>query len=129
MTSVPESGLETADPFNLPDWIGTGDSTWTTSDSVGDARVDGVLVGTEKLELSVLAADVAYPAALVSERLRHDVHQAWVHGEVLLLSQGEGFVLAVPGTSLDVDTLYEVIRRFARAVGAAPASFTVALQL
>ncbi|CAN5828648.1 hypothetical protein BH20ACT6_BH20ACT6_09950 [soil metagenome] len=124
-----ESGLRVADPFDLPDWIGSGECTWTTSESVGDARVDGVLVGTEKLELSVLAADVAYPIAAVDEQLRHDVHQAWVHGEVLLLSQGERFILAVPGTSLDVDTLYEVVRRFARAVGARPACFTVALQL
>ncbi len=123
------SATRVCDPFDLPEWIGAGECTWTTSESVGRARVDGVLVGTEKMELSVLAADVAYPRAVVGEQLRHDVHQAWTHGQVLLLSQGERFVLAVPGTSLDVDTLYEVIRRFARSVGAQPASFTVALQL
>lgn len=128
-TAVGDPGVHVADPFDLPEWIGTAECTWTTSESVGRARVDGILVGTEKLELSVLAADVAYPEPVVSEHLRHDVHQAWVHGQVLLLGERERFVLAVPGTTLDVDMLYEVIRRFARAVGAAPASFTVALQL
>ncbi len=126
---MPDSALRRADPFDLPEWIGAGECTWTTSESVGRARVDGVLVGAEKLELSVLAADVAYPAAVVGEQLRHDIHQAWVHGQVLLLSEGDRFVLAIPGTSLEVATLYEVIRRFAQTVGAQPACFTVALQL
>lgn len=124
-----EPDLQVADPFDLPDWIGAAECTWTTTESVGRARVNGTLVGTDKLALSVIAADVAYPAAAVGERLRHDVHQAWEHGQVLLLTDGEQHTLAVPGTVLDVDTLYEVIRRFARSVGAQPASFTVALQL
>jgi len=124
-----EPPLRVADPFDLPEWVGGTDCTWTSSDSVGGSLVDGVLAGTGKVELSVLAADVAYPRALVSERLRHDIHQAWVHGEVLLLCAGDRFTLAVPGTALDVDMLCAAIRRFARSVGAAPASFTIALQL
>ncbi len=118
-----------ADPFDLPDWIGAGECTWTTSDSVGQDRVDGVLEGAGTLRLSVLACDVAYPRAAVPERLRHDTHQAWTYGEVLVLREAAGYLLAVPGTALDVDLLCEAIRRFARAVGAKPAGFTVALQL
>ena len=124
-----EADLQVADPFDLPDWIGAVDCTWTTTESVGRPRVNGTLVGTDKFALSVIAADVAYPAAVIGERLRHDVHQTWEHGQVLLLTEGEQHILAVPGTVLDVDTLYEVVRRFARSVGAQPASFTVALQL
>lgn len=126
---MPEAALRVADPFDLPEWIGTGECTWTTSDSVGRHRVDGVLAGAGKVELSVLAADVAHPAPVVGERLRHDIHQAWEHGQVLLLAEGERYLLAVPGTALDVDTLCEAVRRFARSVGAAAACFTVALQL
>lgn len=125
------AGLRVADPFDLPGWIGSSECTWTTSVSVGRRQVDGVLAGVGKIELSVLAADVAFPAAVVGERLRHDTHQAWEHGQVLLLADGatERYLLAVPGTALDVDTLCEAIRRFARSVAAAPSCFTVALQL
>ena len=124
------TGPETADPFDLPDWVGGGECVWTTSDSIGDTRVEGVLSGEAgKIELSVLASDVAYPRPVLREQLRHDAHQAWAHGEVLLFADGDRFVLPVPGTNLDIDLLCEAIRRFARAVGAAPASFTVALQL
>ncbi|MDQ3103887.1 MAG: hypothetical protein M3Q87_01460 [Actinomycetota bacterium] len=128
-----EPPVAVVDPFDLPEWVGLNECTWTTTDSVGRARVDGVLTdgvsaGPATVKLSVLAADVAYPAAVVGGRLRHDIHQAWVHGEVLLLSDG-GYILAVPGTELDVAALCEAIRRFARAVGATPTSFTIALQL
>jgi len=121
---------EAADPFDLPDWVGAGECVWTTSDSIGQARVEGVLSGgAGKIELAVLASDVAYPRPVLGEQLRHDTHQAWAHGQVLLLGDGDRFALPVPGTALDIDMLCEAIRRFARSVGAAPASFTVALQL
>ena len=121
---------EVADPFDLPHWVGAGECVWTTSDSIGQARVEGVLSGgAGKVELAVLACDVAYPRPVLREQLRHDTHQAWAHGQVLLLADDYRFALPIPGTALDVDLLCEAIRRFARSVGAAPASFTVALQL
>ena len=120
---------EVADPFDLPHWVGAGECVWTTSDSIGQARVEGVLSGgAGKVELAVLACDVAYPRPVLREQLRHDTHQAWAHGQVLLLADDDRFALPIPGTALDVDLLCEAIRRFARSVGAAPASFTVALQ-
>lgn len=124
--------VQVADPFDLPEWIGTRDCTWTTAGSVGDVHVPGVLRGGASdppLTLAVLAADVAYPRPVVRDQMRRDVHQAWVHGQVLLLADGDGFVLAVPGTTLDEDALCEALRRFARSVGALPRQFTVALRL
>jgi hypothetical protein len=69
------------------------------------------------------------PPAVVSESVRHDAHQAWVHGQVLLLDTDSGFTVGVPGTGLGVELLCEAIRRFARGVGAAPTPFTVAVRL
>lgn len=129
MSTAGPDDLRVAEPFDLPDWIGSGECTWTASDSVGGGRVDGVLTGAGRLELAVLAADVAYPSAVVAERLRHATHQAWEHGQALLLADGTGYTLAVPGTVLDVDALCEAIRRFAGSVGADTARFTVAVRL
>jgi len=132
---VPEPAPTVTDPFDLPEWIGTHECTWTTRGSIGAARVAGVLRvsdevdGTGPIGVSVLAADVAYPRPVVDDRVRHDVHQAWVHGQVLVLDGGGHLLLAVPGTSLDVEHLCEAVRRFARAVGASPDRFTVALRL
>lgn len=135
---MPEAAPTVADPFDLPEWIGTHACTWTTRGSVGDVRVAGLLSGTdgagatastEPLAVSVLAADVAYPRPVVDDQVRHDVHQAWVHGQVLLLDDAGDLVVAVPGTTLGVDSLCEAVRRFARAVGAEPERFTVALRL
>lgn len=129
------SGPVVADPFDLPDWIGAHDATWTALGSVGAARVEGLLTADdlgrphEPVALAVVGADVAYPAAVLTEQLRHDAHQAWVHGEVLLVVGHGRYQLPVPGTALGADLLCEAVRRFARAVGAKPDRMTVALRL
>lgn len=124
-----------ADPFDLPDWIGAHDATWTALGSVGSARVKGLLTSDladprdEPVSLAVLGCDVAYPAPVLVEQLRHDAHQSWVHGEVLLVCEHGRYLLPVPGTALGADLLCEALRRFARAVGAKPDRMTVALRL
>lgn len=128
------SAPSVVDFFDLPDWIGATPCTWTTSVSLGEAWVHGQLVGSsdpavDRLGLAVQAVDVAYPAAVVTESVRHDAHQAWVHGQVLLLDTDNGFTVGVPGTGLGVELLCEAIRRFARGVGAATDTFTVAVRL
>ena len=126
-----------ADPFDLPDWIGAGDTTWTALGSVGEPRITGLLTGEtgsddpwqDAVSLTVLAADVAYPTAALREGVRRQAHQAWVHGEVLLICQNGRYLLAVPGSTLDAGLLCEAIRRFARSLGSGPEHMTVALRL
>jgi len=126
-----------ADPFDLPDWIGVGDTTWTALGSVGEQRIAGLLAGAsgsgdpleDAVSLTVLAGDVAYPAAVLREDVRRQAHQAWVHGEVLLICQNGRYLLAVPGTTLDAGLLCEAVRRFARSLGTDPERMTVALRL
>ena len=126
-----------ADPFDLPDWIGAHDTTWTALGSVGDPRIAGLLTSDngsadplhDAVSLTVLAGDVAYPAPVLRDDLRRRAHQSWVHGEVLLICQNGRYALAVPGTTLDAGLLCEAVRRFARSVGAGPNRMTVALRL
>ncbi|MBA2640424.1 MAG: hypothetical protein H0U77_10695 [Nocardioidaceae bacterium] len=127
-----------ADPFDLPDWIGAHDTTWTALGAVGERQVHGLLSADsidgadplhDAVSLSVLSADVAYPEPVLSESLRRSAHQSWVHGEVLLVCHNGRFVLTVPGTGLGADLLCETIRRFARSVGAPTERLTVALRL
>jgi len=126
-----------ADPFDLPDWIGAKDTTWTALGSVGDQRIAGLLTSDsgssdpldDAVSLTVLAGDVAYPAPALREDMRRSAHQSWVHGEVLLICENGRYVLAVPGTSLDAGLVCEAISRFARSVGAGPSRLTVALRL
>ncbi len=128
---------QVADPFDLPDWIGAKDTTWTALGSVGDQRIAGLLTSDggsadpldDAVSLTLLAGDVAYPAPALREDMRRNAHQSWAHGEVLLICENGRYVLAVPGTELDAVLVCEAIRRFARAVGAGPNRLTVALRL
>ena len=126
-----------ADPFDLPEWIGAHDTTWTATGTVGSPRVQGLLTSdaaaadplSDAVSLTVQAADVAYPTPALPEQTRTQAHQAWVHGEVLLICQTGRYVLAVPGTELGADLLCEALRRFARSVGSPPDRMTLALRL
>lgn len=120
-----------ADPFDLPDWVGTEEVTWTARSGIRDAHVvTGFLVGGgERLACDLLAADVAYPEPALDEKWRHDAHQAWTHGEVLLVEYDGRTALAVPGTGFTADLVLETLARLARAVGASPQNFVAALRL
>jgi hypothetical protein len=120
------------DAFDLPDWLGEGEVTWT-SDDVTRARhsVAGCLAGAggRQHPCDLLAVDLAYPAPVVDDRIRTAAHQAWMHGQVLLVDRDGRATLAVPGTSFTADTVLDAVTRLAKAVGAAPAAYSVRLRL
>jgi hypothetical protein len=127
----PADTVEPADPFDLPDWLGEGEVTWTATSSVrGARRISGCLgAGGHELACDLLAADVAYPRPLLTGDWRHDAHQAWEHGEVLLITYEGRLTLAVPGTAYSADGALESIGRLARALGVDAKRFTVCLRL
>ena len=112
------------DPFDLPDWLGTADVVWSADGELrGAPRVHGVLRpsapesapesvpasapesarasgpdGDEspRQTLDLLAVDAAYPRTLCPNKRRHDAHQAWHYGEVLLMLVDGRLVAAVP---------------------------------
>jgi hypothetical protein len=121
------------DPFDLPEWLGEGQVTWAPDGGIHDRHlVGGLLTGAEQgqtLPCALMAVDEAYPKPVADGELRHQTHQAWRHGQVLLFSYDAGLTLAVPGTSFDAERVMETISRLAKAVGAHPESFSVLLRL
>jgi hypothetical protein len=119
------------DPFDLPDWLGVGDVTWTAVTSVHAGHlVGGRLDGAGgSVPCDLLAVDQAYPRAVLGEDWRQQAHQAWTHGQVLLLAREDRLTLAVPGTGFTADRVLEAMGRLAKAVGAKPGRFVAALRL
>jgi hypothetical protein len=119
------------DPFDLPEWLGTGDVTWSALSSVrGAQRILGRLSSREgELSCDLMAADVAYPQPILPDEWRRQAHQAWEYGQVLLLSYDRRLTLAVPGTAYSADGVLEAIGRLAKAVGVVPGRFVVCLHL
>jgi hypothetical protein len=76
----------------------------------------------------LLAIDEAYPEPVADDAVRVRAHQAWRHGEVLVLSDGDRVVLAIPGSRLTADAALDAVGRLARAVGAPPGSYAVRLR-
>ena len=132
MAPRPGPSVEPVDPFDLPEWVGEGPVTWQASTSLaGSNRVSGELRAGPgaHLDCDVLACDPAYPLPVLSEAWRHDAHQAWALGEVLLVAYDGRLTLVVPGTVVTAEPTLEAVRRLARAVGSKPDRFTVALRL
>lgn len=122
------------DAFDLPEWLGTADVMWTATGSVrGGPVVPGVLSGDDDggaaLPCDLLAADQAYPQPVLDDGWRRQVHQAWTHGQVLLVEYDDRLTLAVPGTAFTADLALEAIGRLAKAVGVKPGRFVAALRL
>jgi hypothetical protein len=119
------------DPFELPEWLGEGAVTWSTDRGLEGHRIAGCLRGAvgETLTWDLLAVDQAYPAPVVDETTRTRVHQAWRHGQVLLLDLDGRATAAVPGTSWTAEAVLETLTRLARALGADPAQWSVRLGL
>ena len=126
-----EAQVREVDPFELPDWLGTGDVTWTEGTSVPQAhRVDGELsAGSHVLACDLLAADQAYPQPVLDEKWRQQAHRTWTHGQVLLIEYDGRLTLAAPGTSFTADGVLETLARLARAVGVPPERFVAAVRL
>lgn len=123
--------MQPVDPFDLPDWLGTSDVTWTAATSVrGAAHIEGSLGGGgDDLACDLLAADLAYPEPLLDDSWRRQAHQAWTHGQVLLVEYDGRLTLAVPGTAYSADGVLETVGRLAKAVGVRPGRFAVTLRL
>jgi hypothetical protein len=123
--------IQTYDPFDLPDWLGTERVTWRTEGSFADdPRVAGWLCAEGRSQpLDLLAVDAAYPEAVCPPEQRHDAHQSWHFGQVLLLGIDARVAAAVPGVRFDANLVIESIRRVAKALGAPGANFTVMLTL
>ena len=119
------------DAFDLPDWVGAGVVSWATDEGLGGHLVAGRLTGPgdQTLPCDLLAVDQAYPVPVVDEEIRTRVHQAWRHGQVLLLTRDGRATVATPGTSYTADRVLEAFGRLARAVGADPARWSVLLGL
>ncbi|MGH3472856.1 MAG: hypothetical protein ACRDPG_12550 [Nocardioidaceae bacterium] len=105
---------------------------WESGSSLGSAPyVAGEMVSADarRQPIDLLAVDAAYPRVVCPEQSRHDAHQAWQLGEVLLVDVDGRLAAAVPGVGFDCNTVCEAIRRVGRAVGAQPHSFTVSIVL
>ncbi len=131
MTGAP-APLDPVDPFDLPEWLGEEEVTWTPASGVRrQQRVAGTLTGegTEELACDLLAADAAYPIASVVETDRVAAHRAWHQGQLHLGLQATRLVLLVPGHEFTADLALTAIGRLARSVGADPRRYLVTLRL
>jgi hypothetical protein len=121
---VPNPHLTEADPFDLPEWLGTGDVTWESRSGLRTGHhVHGVLLGTgedERLECDLFGVDEAFPAPVADDAARTRAHQAWHYGQVLLAEREGRLTLCVPGRELDADLVLDALTRLAKAVGASP---------
>jgi hypothetical protein len=126
------SALTPVDPFDLPEWLGECDVTWTTGSGVRSGHaVPGTLCadGQEPLPCDLLAVDEAFPVPVAPESVRHDAHQAWRHDQVLLVAVGGRLTLAVPGTAFTADRVLDALGRLAKAVGASEDRYSVLLRI
>jgi hypothetical protein len=128
----PGAAVTSVDAFDLPEWLGVEEVTWTAATSLdAAARVAGTLSGPSgaALDCDVLASDLAYPRSVLEEKWRAAAHQAWQLGETQLLEYDGRLTLTVPGTTVGVELALDAVRRLARAVGAPSSRFTVAIRL
>jgi hypothetical protein len=125
--------LPEADPFDLPDWLGTAEVTWEPESGIRTGhRVRGRLIagpaGAE-LPCDLLAVDEAYPVPVADDQTRLRTHQAWRHGEILLVCADDRLTLAVPGTSFTADVVLDALSRLAKAVGASADQYAARLRI
>lgn len=125
--------LTEVDPFELPEWLGTGEVTWESLAGLRTGHhVHGELHGQaeeHRLPCDLLAVDDAYPAPVVEEAVRSRAHQVWEHGQVLVGERDGRLVLGVPGTRFDAERVLDALARLAKAVGASPDHFAARIRL
>lgn len=133
--TAPGTALEPQDPFDLPEWLGEQEVTWSPEAGVRTGHlVRGLLEGTThdplpRLSCDLLAVDEAWPTPVADETSRRRAHQAWRHGQVDLVRRDGRLTLAVPGTSFTADRVLDALERLARSVGADPDRFAARLRL
>ena len=124
--------MKPLDPFDLPDWLGVDDVTWSAADGLyTGALVAGQLLAADHdaYPCDLLAVDEAYPTAVADDAARLGAHQAWRHGEVHLVERAGRLTIAVPGTAFTADLVLDAVNRLARAVGASAERYAVHLRL
>ncbi|MCW2765379.1 MAG: hypothetical protein JWO11_1338 [Nocardioides sp.] len=124
--------LTEVDPFDLPEWLGESDVTWAAASGVRTGHhVRGSLTGDGHADVAcdLFAVDEAYPAPVADDRTRLRAHQAWRHGQVLLVRHQDRLALAVPGTSFTADLVLDALDRLARAVGSSADHYTARLRI
>ena len=124
------------DPFDLPEWLGTGDVVWRADAGLqtghlvrGRLTAESVPDASAEIVCDLLAVDEAYPAPVVDDATRLRVHQAWRHGQVVIGEHDSRMVLAVPGTRFGPELVLEALGRLARAVGARAERYAALLRL
>lgn len=123
--------VRAVDPFDLPEWLGEGEVTWraTTSVHAGHLVTGELSTPSGTLGCDLLGVDQAFPVPVLTDEWRRQSHQAWTHGQVLLVERDGRLTLAVPGTGFTADLALEALGRFAKAVGASPGSYLAAIRL
>lgn len=134
MSVVQPPALTHVDPFDLPEWLGESEVTWTPEVGVRTGHlVTGRLSaddrGAHELACDLLAIDEAYPAPVADDQTRLHAHQAWRHGQILLVEQERRLTLAVPGTGFTADLVLDALSRLAKAVGASPDRYAARLRI
>lgn len=120
------------DPFDLPDWLGGEDIQWEADTGLRAGHlVPGELRhgSRDRLSCALMAVDEAYPAPVVPDDVRSRAHQAWRHGQVLLVDRERTLTLAVPGRRFDAELVMEALARLAKAVGGSPDEWVVLLKI
>jgi hypothetical protein len=128
-----EQPVTDLDPFDLPDWLGRDDIRWEADAGLrgshlvpGELRHEG---GRDRLACALMAVDEAFPAPVVPDDVRSRAHQAWHHGQVLLVDRERTLTLAVPGRRFDAELVMEALARLAKAVGGSPDEWVVLLRI
>lgn len=128
--------IEDIDPFDLPEWLGEGQVVWVAEDGVRASHLVRGRLTCAAADLRIadhacdlLAVDEAYPAPVADDTTRLRAHQAWAHGQVLLVSYDGRLALAVPGNRFTADDALDALDRLARAVGAMPENYSASLNV
>ena len=134
-----QATLTDIDPFDLPEWLGTGDVVWRADEGLQTGHLvrgrltadqpDQRAEASQEIVCDLLAVDEAYPEPVVDDATRLRVHQAWRHGQVVIGEHGSRMVLAVPGTRFGPELVLDALGRLARAVGARAERYAVLLRL
>ena len=134
-----QATLTDIDPFDLPEWLGTGDVVWRADEGLQTGHLvrgrlaadqpDHAAEESQEIVCDLLAVDEAYPEPVVDDATRLRVHQAWRHGQVVIGEHGSRMVLAVPGTRFGPELVLDALGRLARAVGARAERYAVLLRL